>query len=268
MWNRGSKDRLTVNPPSISIMISLSLQLTLMCGLGWTIAYIEIIRAGLRDRTHAMPAVAMAFNIVWEGIYAIDGFRAVIRTAGQQILPALITMIWFSADVVIVIIFFRYGRTEFSPGITWRIFVTATIVLFLVCFVVEIVFIPEFGNTLAMYYSATLSNVYMSAAFIAMFIARHGTRGQTISIAVSKGIATLMVTIQFWILEREDFVFRMLVLCNVLDLIYAGLIVWAQNGPGVLWNIEYDSLEQHTTLCIERGRSSSLRESRQSNDGE
>lgn len=46
--------------------------LSLIAGaLFWSIAYIDAIRIGLRDRTYGVPILALALNFAWETIYAV-----------------------------------------------------------------------------------------------------------------------------------------------------------------------------------------------------
>lgn len=40
--------------------------LTVLSGVSWLIAYALAIRVGFRDKIHAMPTMALAFNLFWE----------------------------------------------------------------------------------------------------------------------------------------------------------------------------------------------------------
>ena len=42
-----------------------------LSGLAWAIVYMESIRIGFRDKTYAMPIVALALNFAWESTYAV-----------------------------------------------------------------------------------------------------------------------------------------------------------------------------------------------------
>ena len=64
----------------------------------------------------------------------------------------------------------------------------------------------------------------MSVLFIAMLVARGGTRGQTLTIAVAKWIGTLAPTIVFGVIQGSPFIVGVGVLCSVFDLVYIGLV--------------------------------------------
>ena len=70
----------------------------------------------------------------------------------------------------------------------------------------------------------------MSVLFIAMFVARRGSRGQSLVIAVAKWIGTLAPTILFGALAGSAFILGIGLLCSVFDLAYIGLLVWARRG--------------------------------------
>jgi hypothetical protein len=201
------------------------LLLTALSGLAWTIVYIESIRVGFRQKTYAMPIAALGLNIAWEWTYAV---RDLSSDAGQ--LQAWVNLIWALADVVILFTFFRYGPSEFPRFVSRRLFVTAGVVVIVTSFLVQWLFIAEFGTAgnKAAQYSAFLQNLFMSGLFIAMFVARRGPRGQSMIIAVAKWIGTLAPTILFGFIDGSAFVIGIGLLCSVFDLAYVGLLVWAK----------------------------------------
>ncbi len=64
-------------------------------------------------------------------------------------------------------------------------------------FVVQVLFVGEFGWDHGSGSAAFLQNLLMSGLFTAMVVGRRGTRGQTRVIAVGKWIGTLAPTIAF-----------------------------------------------------------------------
>jgi hypothetical protein len=62
-----------------------------------------------------------------------------------------------------------------------------------------------------------------------MFVARRGSRGQNLLIAVAKWIGTLAPTILFGVIESSPFILGLGILCSVFDLIYIGLLLWARS---------------------------------------
>jgi hypothetical protein len=97
-----------------------------------------------------------------------------------------------------------------------------------------LIFFYEFGGHLGARYSAFLQNLLMSVLFIGMFVARKGSEGQTLLIAVAKWIGTLAPTILFGIYAQSLFITVVGVLCSVFDLIYIGLLLWDRKHPNAL----------------------------------
>ena len=100
-------------------------------------------------------------------------------------------------------------------------------------FVVQWLFIMEFGWNAAARYTAFLQNALMSVLFIAMFVARRGPRGQSLVIGCAKWIGTLAPTIVFGALAGSALILGLGILCTVFDLAYIGLLLWARQNPAV-----------------------------------
>ena len=109
-------------------------------------------------------------------------------------------------------------------------FVGWSILIFTTAYVVQWLFVIEFGWAEAPKYAAFLQNLLMSILFIAMFVARRGPRGQSIVIAVAKWIGTLAPTIVFGALAGSMFTLGLGILCSVFDLAYLGLLIWARQS--------------------------------------
>lgn len=202
--------------------------LTVLSGVAWTVVYVDAIRVGLRARTYAMPVAALALNITWEAIYSVHGV-----TTGPSA-QSVIDVVWTVADVAIVTTFLRFGRRELPGFVSRAMFVAWAAGVFLAAFVVQLVFVGEFGWDNGSGYAAFLQNLLMSGLFIAMFVGRRGARGQTLVIAVGKWIGTLAPTIAFGVLGHSTFVLGVGLLCSMFDLAYIGLVVWARNAPAAL----------------------------------
>jgi hypothetical protein len=84
---------------------------------------------------------------------------------------------------------------------------------------------------LAARYSAFQQNLLMSILFISMFVARRGSEGQSLLLAVAKWIGTLAPTILFGVLEDSFFILTLGVFCSVFDLLYIGLLLWDRRHP-------------------------------------
>jgi hypothetical protein len=204
------------------------LALTLLSGVAWTVVYIVAIRIGFQQRTYAIPAAALALNFAWESIYAIHGLATYLEV------QTFVNLAWAVADILIIYTFLRYGRAEFPAFVSRPMFIAWSVLLFATAYVVQWLFIAEFGWADATKYAAFLQNLLMSGLFIAMFVARGGPRGQSIVIAVAKWIGTLAPTIAFGVLAGSAFIFGLGILCSVFDLAYLGLLLWARQNARAL----------------------------------
>ncbi len=205
----------------------MTLFLTLLSGVAWTVVYVDAIRVGFRDRTYAIPVAALALNIAWESIYAVRSL-----SDGPDV-QGVVNLVWFVADAVIVWTFLRYGRAELPAWITRPLFAGWALLMLIMGFTVQLLFVAGFGWTAAPVYAAFLQNLLMSVLFIAMLVARGGTRGQTLTIAVAKWIGTLAPTLTFGVIHGSPFVLGVGVLCSVFDLVYIGLVWTAPKWQSV-----------------------------------
>ena len=199
--------------------------LALFSGIAWTLVYLDAIRLGFRDRTYAMPVVALALNIAWEATYAVQAFSDRVSVQG------VINVVWAVADVVIVVTYLRFGRRELPAGVTRPLFAGWNVLVFGTGFAVQWLFLAHFGAHDGGRYSAFLQNLLMSGLFIAMFVNRGSLRGQSLTIAVAKWLGTLAPTILFGALDHNPFILGIGLLCGAFDLAYIGLIVAAMRRP-------------------------------------
>ncbi|MEK0154379.1 hypothetical protein [Arthrobacter oryzae] len=198
--------------------------LTVVSGIAWTIVYIDAIRVGFRDRTNAIPAAALALNFAWEAIYASRSVATALSVQG------VINIVWALADVVILYTFFRFGRAELPAWVTRKLFFGWALLLGVTAFAVQLLFVAEFGWDPAPRYAAFLQNLLMSGLFIAMFVSRGGSRGQSLLIAVAKWIGTLAPTLVFGWYANSMLILGVGALCSIFDLAYIGLMLRARTG--------------------------------------
>ena len=204
------------------------LALTLLSGVAWTVVYVVAIRIGFQQKTYAIPAAALALNIAWESIYATRGL------ATDLSVQTFVNVAWAAADVLIIYTFLRYGRNELPGFVSRPMFIAWSVLLFATAYIVQWLFIVEFGWADAPKYAAFLQNLLMSGLFIAMFVARRRPHGQSVVIAVAKWIGTLAPTIAFGALAGSAFILGLGILCSVLDLAYLGLLIWARQNLVIL----------------------------------
>jgi hypothetical protein len=201
----------------------MELFLTVLSGVAWTTVYIVAIRIGFKQQTYAIPIAALSLNIAWEWIYSIHDLA---NAPGPQ---AYINLAWAVADVVILYTFFRYGRAELPTFVTRPVFIAWGIAMLSASVTIQLLFIGEFGliNMRAAQYSAFLQNLLMSGLFLAMFVARRGARGQSLTIGFAKWIGTLAPTLVFGVIGHSRFILGIGILCSVFDLAYIALLLSA-----------------------------------------
>ena len=146
---------------------------------------------------------------------------------------AYINLVWALADVVILYTFFRYGRAELPTFVTRPAFIAWGVAMLGASVAIQLLFIGEFGlvDMRAARYSAFLQNLLMSGLFIAMFVARRGARGQSLTIGFAKWIGTLAPTLVFGVIQDSPFILGIGILCSVFDLAYIALLLWAGTNP-------------------------------------
>jgi hypothetical protein len=206
--------------------------LMIVGGLFWSITYILIIRRGFKDKTYGMPLAALCANISWEGIFSF-----IYPHSPPQL---YINYIWFLIDVVIVMQFVKYGRSEF-PSLSKKKFIAMFLFALLTFFGLVFSITREF-NDLQGAYAAFGQNLMMSVLFIVMLLNRNDLRGQSIFIALFKMLGTAISSIAFYLyqpISQGSFILPFLFISIfIYDLIYVTLMYQKsreQNMP--VWRI-------------------------------
>jgi hypothetical protein len=208
-------------------MDGMSLVLTLVSGIAWTLVYVDAVRLGLTQRTYAMPLAAFGLNIAWEVLYTVLGFWG-----GRPDVQTWVNLVWACGDIGILYTVLRYGPREFAY-VRRQVFYAFVALVIVASALVQVMFRLEFGTSGGPSYSAFLQNLLMSGLFISMFVARRSGRGQSLLIAVSKWLGTLAPTILFGVLTYRPFILVIGLLCSVFDLVYVGLL-WRDRRSGPL----------------------------------
>ncbi|MFJ5668479.1 hypothetical protein ACIQAR_22585 [Micromonospora chalcea] len=194
--------------------------LRFLSGAAWAYAYWRIVTVSRTDRSYGMPLFAAALNMSWELIYFSGGVVYWSRYDVGTQLQTVINGVWLLLDVGIIVCVLRYGNREFqqlSP-IRFSLLVAGA---FSLALTLQVVILLQFEPEWAARFSAFLQNVYMSAAFVAMAIARKGLRAQRIDIGVARLAGTLAPTISAGLIGQVRVTILVLGLCCVvLDSIY------------------------------------------------
>jgi len=192
--------------------------LMIIGGIFWSLTYILIIRRGFKDKTYGMPLVALCANISWEAIFSF---------LHPHSSPQLyINYIWFLLDVIIVLQFLKFGKTEFLK-FSIRQFYSAFLMALTTAFFLVLFITYEF-NDFKGAYSAFGQNLMMSILFITMLLSRNDLRGQSIYIALFKMFGTGISSLAFYLYQpvaQGSFVLPFLfVSIFIFDAIYLGII--------------------------------------------
>lgn len=200
------------------------LEITLLSisGLCWTIAYLDIIRLSFRDRTTGMPAAALMLNVTWEVMQVVNLLDRSFS------LYYAVTILWLILDIGILAAFLRFGRLEQTQGWQQDRFLFWSFSLLLFCFLFQWSTVVEFGIVDGTRHSALLQNAIMSVAFIPFLLDRgsdgRAARGQSLLIAVTKGIGTLAAGILIVFLSGSVFHLSLVMVCAFADTAYTVLL--------------------------------------------
>lgn len=189
--------------------------LVVISGICWSAVYVDSIRIGFKQKTYCMPLFALGLNIAWEGIYAYTDLF-IRKDIGAQ---AIANTAWFVLDIFILTTYFKFAKEDFKEPIAKKWFIPWTLIVLISCFVLQILFMVEFGSVEGEKYSAFLQNIAMSIAYLYMLNRRKSSQGQSMLIAVCKCIGTLTPTI-FGTLEGNMFILVTGIICFVFDVIY------------------------------------------------
>ncbi|MFC5185333.1 transmembrane-type terpene cyclase [Actinomadura harenae] len=168
--------------------------LSLGSGLAWTATYLLIIWTSRRERTYGMPIAALGANLGWEFLFSFvrpgDGMQLVVN------------YVWFGFDVVILGLVIAHGPREFRFLPRWGFLAMLASVLVMGYLGVDLVS-RQFDHGLATF-AAFGQNLMMSGLFLSMLIARGSTRGQSVWIALTKGVGTALASGACWIWARDE----------------------------------------------------------------
>jgi len=200
----------------------MTLLLTLISGIAWTVVYIGLIRNGFKYKTYGMPLFALALNIAWEGIYT---FNDIFVHPALNSVQTYVNLIWFALDVVIVITYFRYGKQFFAPKAK-QYFIGFSVLAFAASLAIQLAFYFSFDPIPAAQYSAFLQNAAMSILFVNMLFMRPNTKGQSLTVAVAKWLGTLAPTLLMGLVQQVNpYILVTGAICTVFDLIYIYFII-------------------------------------------
>ncbi|WP_299105388.1 hypothetical protein [uncultured Tenacibaculum sp.] len=191
--------------------------LKITSGLCWSTVYIVLIYNGFKYKSYGMPLLALGLNFGWEFFYSF--YELDVNDISLQ---RWINIFWFVLDGVIVYQYFKFGKQYFPKKISGKLFIPWSILIFASCFLVEYMFLYEFGRSQGAKYAAFLQNLIMSFLFIDLLLKRAKIEEFSMIVAICKWIGTLAPTILFGL--ESNFILVIGGLCCIVDMIYIGVL--------------------------------------------
>lgn len=198
--------------------------------LFYCVTYIDCIRIGDKHKTYCVPFFAICMNICWESWAIVD-----FAIHGETIVwNYVVDASWVMLDVLVVYTYFKYGRLELSRMKSLltrsKISLIDVNLLFKLRTVIEPILVVITLIICYIYfdlwkiYFAFIDNLIYSVLFIIMLYVRRGSRGQSMSIAICKGVGTLAATINTGLIPQYMPICIIGTLCFFLDIAYIILL--------------------------------------------
>lgn len=210
----------------MTLSTDLRMAMLIGSGIAWTLVYVLIIKHGFEDKTFGMPLWALAANLSWEFIFA---FVLPVHETTQRSAD----IVWWAFDMVIAYQFLRFGRTSVRGTPLERYFYPMFVIVIAVCFTAVLTITLQFEpivppRIIDGRYAAFAQNLMMSILFVAMLNSRDDLSGQSIYIGIFKLIGTLLPSIFFLVVARDDlFLMFTSVTIFAFDLLYV-MLFWKQ----------------------------------------
>lgn len=186
--------------------------------LGWLIGYIAAVWVGIRERTYAVPLVAVAFNFSYEVVLAafflsekISFFRMIFAA-------------WAVVDFGVLLTVLLWAHRDKTLGMTRRQVYVLVLPLVTVFGLAQTWYAATFGTEAAAFYPAYFENIIMSVLFIRLARRRGGHFGQSFVLAWGKLFGTASMTVLYGILLGRPYSLGCGVACLVLDIHYLGVL--------------------------------------------
>ena len=123
--------------------------LKLSSGICWSIVYLALIYNGFKYKSYGIPLLALGLNFGWEYFYSFYKLDQ-----ANISLQHWINIFWFVLDAIIVFQYFKYGRQYFTKNVNQNLFVPWSVLVFIICFIIEYMFLLEFGRSSGAKYAA------------------------------------------------------------------------------------------------------------------
>lgn len=214
----------------------IELLLTLVSGVAWLAVYAGIIVLGFRQKSAAMPLFALGLNFAWEVLCTFTDivFLAHGPLVGLNLAQVIVNVLWACFDLLIVVIYFKYGRERW-PKSTRSWFIPGSLLVFACCFALQGGFFVQFGAVDGALYAAFLQNLLMSVLFMTMLFNRADTRGQSLVVGIAKWLGTLAPALLFGLITQiNPLIIVCGIFCCIFDIAYVILLSQKKKGRGTL----------------------------------
>jgi hypothetical protein len=162
-------------------------------GLLWIVTYALVIRIGFRQRTYAIPMLAVALNVGWEIVYGV-------LYPPESTALRLVHALWLLLDLIILYQLYRFGRGEQTQRLIARYFHSILAGMLVLALVGHLLVREQMTRMMIMGDFAGLGaaygiNLVMSALFLFFLPARPGGRGISLPVAWTKFLGTAFVSL-------------------------------------------------------------------------
>lgn len=159
----------------------------------WVVTYVLAARIGFRERTYALPMLAVALNFSWELLY---GVLHPAEAAAARLLHGA----WFMLDIAILFQLLRYGRENQQYPLVARHFPAIAAGTLGLAFLGQLFFRSQMTRMDLLADSqgvaaAYVTNLVMSVLFIFFLPARPTGKGVSLAVAWTKFLGTFLVSL-------------------------------------------------------------------------
>ncbi|KAJ3166919.1 hypothetical protein HDU88_003008 [Geranomyces variabilis] len=203
----------------------------LVMGVAWVTCYAAMAVTNFKDKSYGMPMLCLCLNLSWE----------VIMTTLHPVVVTEVywaSVLWVLFDLVLFYQTWLYARNEFTAYPFLRQRTTLLLAAGVIFGFPGILFFLEYAHDFRLGLLAGLVlNTALAVSYVAMLVNRGSSRGQSMVIAVTKGVGSAAA----WVLNiglgyDHNFLLYLYVLNVATDLVYAiGLykVIQRERTPAV-----------------------------------
>lgn len=139
----------------------------------------------------------------------------------SHMIQSYINVVWAVLDILIIVIWFKYGRKQFSDD-NKRYFIHYSLLALCTSFIMQFAF--YFCSDIHGYaaiFSSYASNAAMSILFLTDLLKRRNTKGQSLTLAISKCVGTVAYFLYGNVVNGVHiYILLMGIVCYVFDVLH------------------------------------------------